>query len=223
MRRKAFSIVIGLVFLSFLLNACGLMPVGLKPTPGESAITSSEGGTNKAVVFPPRSNIGLEAITLDAGKYDVGKDESIKPGRYTITGKGSGSVMIYKFGVLYISEILGLPAFGVDSLTVDLDENYRVEITELDSATLTPIETDFKTVLGSGDWVAGLDFLPGPYTVSVGEEESGRIMIYDTAGYVRYSEKIGGILTPNELEIELQLGEILIVSNLGELSLNTRD
>lgn len=219
MWKKQLSLILSLFIIGFLLSSCGLIPAAMWPSFADSKKTTTKLPTPDDINFPPRTNIDLETINLSAGRYSVGKDETIKPGRYQISGSGSGNVNIYKYSVIYISEILGWPAFGVDSISVDLREYYEVEVSELDQITLKPLKTIETNTVSSGDWVVGLDIKAGRFTALVDESESGRISIYDTSGYIRFSENLGGALTANEISIDLKIGEILIVSNINNLEL----
>lgn len=222
-RYSRFILGLLLIVCSTLLFGCGYLPAANVPSFQLNPSGTQTGIERPRFQFPPRLNRSLKALELTEGKHPVGSEETIRPGRYQITGVGNGNVNIYYRSVLYLSEILNWEAFGVQSLTVDLKEGHMVEISELESARLAPVDTEMGHRVSAGDWVVGLDIEPGRLTASVSGEQAGRIAIYDNHGYVRFSESIGGVWGRKSYELLLEPGERLVVYNLDLLELLTEE
>ena len=138
-----------------------------------------------------RDNSSAKLTELNTGTFMVGTD--IPEGRYVIKGDGSGNLFIYDTaGLPYINEILGGGDFGVETVTTDIEDGDKIEISGINKATFTPAETVLsKGTLTTGNWIVGVDILPGRYDV-VSKKGSGNFFVYDTFGIPVVNEILGG-------------------------------
>lgn len=119
--KKIVSIVM-IICLSFVLYGCGGNDAAKTATPQltEEKVTAVE-------------------TTLGAGNFYVGED--IEPGRYVITSTKEGKIAVYNKGKDYaeVRERLN-GTNGVESVTYDLIDGQKIEITQMDEVLFTPYE-----------------------------------------------------------------------------------
>ena len=170
-----------------------------------------------------------EAVTLDEGVHDVGKD--IEPGRYTVT-TDSG------YGSIYVTDeedrgVLGETIDGetessegnVTKFNVFLDEDYSIEINYVESMNFEPYETENVDIIYPGQWVAGEDFPAGVYDISLPEtEETGSLEVtahpeYNKSRHTLGSELYGGM---TEFTMSFEEGDVVSLRYIPEVTLTER-
>lgn len=130
-----------------------------------------------------RDNSSAKETKINAGTFEVGKDVSV--GRYVLTGNGDGNFSIYDGEVQIVHEILDATnEIGVASVTLDLYEGQKIEVSGLNELILTPAKTPLLRLnLSTGNWTVGIDIEPGRYIVEpillgylIGK---GSLLVYD--------------------------------------------
>jgi len=162
---------------------------------------------------------GKNPVTLGSGTFTAGIDIPI--GRYlaTTTENSFGSVVVYELGTSYpeISEVLGnfSDTANVPSIALTLVQNQKIEITGLNIVHFTPLQTELKTELTTGEWDVGLDIAPGTYTISSKDGLSGSVTILDGNNPVGYA-KLGNNGTDDQQSavVTLKQGQIIRISNI---------
>ena len=111
---------------------------------------------------------------------------------------------------------------GVASVTIDLYEGQKIEVSGLDELVLTPAKTLVRTSLTTGNWIVGLDIQPGRYIVEPVLEGllkgKGSLLVYDNEipvvnEYLDASGEIGVKLAI----IELKDGQTISISGVPEV------
>lgn len=170
-----------------------------------------------------------EAVTLDEGVHDVGKD--IEPGRYVVTAdSGYGSVYVTDAedrGI--ISETIDGGTEGneerVTQFAVFIDEGYSIEIDYIESMNFTPYETVSVETIFPGQWVAGEDFPAGVYDVSMPEtEETGSLEVsshpdYNKSRHTLGNAEYGGM---TKFTMSFEDGDIVNLRYMPEITLTKR-
>lgn len=170
-----------------------------------------------------------EAVTLDEGVHDVGKD--IEPGRYVVTADSG-------YGSVYVTDaedrgILGETIDGgtegnegrVTQFAVFLDEGYSIEIDYIESMNFTPYETASAETIFPGQWVVGEDFPAGVYDVSLPEtEETGSLEVtahpeFNKSRHTLGSAEYGGM---TEFTMSLEDGDVVELRYIPEVTLTER-
>lgn len=168
-----------------------------------------------------RENKAAVLTTLNTGNFMVGPD--IPEGRYTITGSGSGNIVVYSDdGDLEVNEILGSD-IGVKNITTDLEEGDTIEISGLKEATFTPYETTMKKdTLTTGDWIVGIDFEPGRYdATSTGG--NGNFFVYDNSDFPVVNEILGGgEFGVDKVTVNLKEGYVISIQGMDEVKFEPR-
>lgn len=136
-----------------------------------------------------RDNSTAVLTTLGAGSFIVGTD--IPAGRYVCTGDSSGNFFVYEKEFPVVNEILGgQENLGVSSVTIDLKDGQKIEISGINNVTFTPAETKLLTELSAGTWIVGFDIAPGRY-VCASAGGNGNFFVYRN-GLPRVNEILGG-------------------------------
>ena len=154
----------------------------------------------------------------------TGEDITPPEGRYTITSvpgsdgfPQSGRVLVYdEYGILLIDELIDY-AFGVGSVTVNLNGTHTVHVDGLDEVLIVPATTQIMNELSAGIWEVGIDIEAGDYYVYADSEIAfGDLHIFEEGKSPRVFEFLN---TSPESKIELQLieGQKLRVSGLSIL------
>lgn len=165
---------------------------------------------------PARDNTSAVLTTLNAGSFMAGTD--IPAGRYVITADKTGNLLIYDTtGLPYINEILGGDDLGVKSVTTDISDGDKIEISGIDKVTFTPAETKLaKDTLTTGNWVAGIDIAAGRYDVT--SEENGNFFVYDRTGIPVVNEILGGgDLGVEKVTADLEDGFSITISGMNKV------
>lgn len=158
---------------------------------------SDDEDTIERLDFSHLMNKGQET-SLDEGVHRVGKD--VEPGRYKITadeGAGTGGIYINdeedsSFFSATLTEGTTSRADSIIEMVTFLDEDYEIEVTGIESVTLTPYETQDVTTLVTGQWIAGEDFPAGVYDISTTFDETvGDIMVTQVKGMSKSRHSIG--------------------------------
>ncbi|CAD2071501.1 hypothetical protein GCM10007275_14600 [Jeotgalicoccus coquinae] len=195
---------------------------------GTDSDTSENSEEAEKIDYSHLMNKG-EAVTLDEGVHDVGKD--IEPGRYKVTAESG-------YGSIYITDdedrgVLGETIDGKDEpgeenvtqFNVFLDEGYIVEIDYVESMNFEPYKTENVDTIYPGQWVAGEDFDAGVYDVSLPEtEETGTLEVtahpdYNKSRHTLGSELYGGM---TEFTMSFEEGDIVSLKYLPEVTLTER-
>ncbi|HBV22681.1 MAG TPA: hypothetical protein DEB42_02650 [Jeotgalicoccus sp.] len=170
-----------------------------------------------------------EAVTLDEGMHEVGKD--IEPGRYVITADSG-------YGNIYVkneeerggfNETLAGESDSPEGQTTEivgfLDEGYSVEIANFENVYFTPYETVSVETIFPGQWVAGEDFPAGVYDVSMPEtEETGSLEVsshpdYNKSRHTLGSAEYGGM---TNFTMSFEDGDIVNLRYMPEITLTKR-
>lgn len=170
-----------------------------------------------------RDNSSAAQTVLNTGKFTVGTD--IPVGRYVITGDGSGNFFVYdENGMPVVNEILD-PAgeFGVKSLTTDIEEGQKIEISGINNVTFTPAETKLLTSLTAGNWEVGLDIAAGRYDVTTAAG-SGNFFVYNSLGLPEVNEILdaSGEFGVNKLTVDLEDGQTISISGLNSVDFTSK-
>ncbi|WP_208560080.1 hypothetical protein [Marinilactibacillus kalidii] len=161
--------------------------------------------------------------TLTDGEYVVGED--LPAGRYEITGKEPGNLLIENnddrnTNILEILED-GSMNMGVPSVTTDLTDGTKIALNDLEETRFEPVsERTLSNVLSTGTWEVGKDIEPGSYEVTTNSDKSGKIMVYEGLNALPIVDSPidpEGELGPESLEVELEEGQEVIVSVSPEL------
>lgn len=174
-----------------------------------------------------------EEVILDEGTHDVGSD--ITPGRYTITTDvGYGSISIKDaedYGILN-ETIVGATVGATESaddqpsqINVLLDEDYRVEISNIESVTLTPYETASVSKIFPGQWIVGEDFPAGVYDISLEKSDMyGSLEVYSQRDMVKSRHSLGSANYGGMTEFTMSFtdGDIVELRYLPEVTLTER-
>ena len=170
-----------------------------------------------------------EAVTLDEGMHEVGKD--IEPGRYVITADSG-------YGNIYVkneeerggfNETLAGESDSPEGQTTEIvgffDEGYSVEIANFENVYFTPYETVSVETIFPGQWVAGEDFPAGVYDVSMPEtEETGSLEVsshpdYNKSRHTLGSAEYGGM---TNFTMSFEDGDIVNLRYMPEITLTKR-
>ena len=165
---------------------------------------------------PARDNASAVLTTLNTGTFMVGTD--IPEGRYVIKADGSGNLFIYdSTGLPYINEILGGEDLGVKSVTTDISEGDKIEISGINKVTFTPAKTKLaKNTLTTGNWVVGIDIAAGRYDAS--SQDNGNFFVYDKSGFPVVNEILGGgDLGVEKVTVNLEDGFSIMISGMNEV------
>lgn len=170
-----------------------------------------------------------EAVTLDEGMHEVGKD--IEPGRYVITAdSGYGNIYVKNeenrggFNETLAGES-DSPEGQTTKIVGFLDEGYSVEIANFEQATFTPYETVSVETIFPGQWVAGEDFPAGVYDVSVPEtEETGSLEVSSHPDYNKSRHTLGNAKYDGMTEFTMSFedGDIVNLRYVPEVTLTER-
>ena len=168
-----------------------------------------------------KDNSSAKEIKVSAGTFEVGVDVPV--GRYVCTGSGNGNLSIYDGELQIVDEMIdSTNEVGVASVTIDLYEEQKIEVSGLDELVLTPAKTLVRTSLTTGNWIVGLDIQPGRYIVEPVLEGllkgKGSLLVYDNEipvvnEYLDASGEIGVKLAI----IELKDGQTISISGVPEV------
>ncbi|GEL78496.1 hypothetical protein [Tenuibacillus multivorans] len=164
-----------------------------------------------------RSNAQAEEILEYYPEEDI-EELTINPGRYQITGDGSGNVYIYdQQGDLLFHDILG-GRNGVESITIDIAEQHTIKIDGLFHINFTPVPTEIKTDLTAGIWEVGTDVAAGTYDVTT-PHGIGYVQIFDPDGDHQVYEFIANELSQTKSTIKLTEGQMVRVTDISLVKL----
>ena len=168
-----------------------------------------------------------EKVELFTGEWIVGED--INPGRYVVSVEsGSGNFFVYdENDSPIVNEILGtneIGGFDIETVTIDLNEGDKIEISGLNEVMFTPYETKFlEDEITTGMWVVGADIKPGKYIATAPEGESGNLMVFDENGLPVTNEIIGVNDSFNmgveKVQLKLQENQVIIISGLSKINI----
>ena len=173
-------------------------------------------GNISKTIFDSVDRANLKAETYETGFIEkLGMEVKVPEGRYTIFAGMAGNVFVYdEQGDLVIRELFD-DFYGVDSLTVDIRDNYTVFFDGgNEGATIMPAETLISNELTPGIWEVGIDIEAGKYSVSAGEGVLGHLQVFDPDKEVRVYELIGGDTTRTESDVQLIDGQKLKLTGL---------
>ena len=179
------------------------------------------GNVNKAI-FDSVDRANLKAETYETGVIEKsGMEVKVPEGRYMIFAGMAGNVFVYdEQGDLVIRELFD-EIYGVDSLTVDIRDDYTVFFDGgNEGATIMPAETLISNELTPGIWEVGVDIEAGKYSISVGGGVLGHLQVFDPNKEVRVYELIGGDTTRTESHVELVDGQKLKITGINSIQFN---
>lgn len=217
-----FWVIIILLFI-LLMNAIGSGKDKNKNNNGNNNAKVTQGADNtqnNQATKPPenneltRDNSTAVLTELNTGSFIVGTD--IPSGRYVISGDGNGNLFIYdEKGMPYVNEILGGGELGVDTVTTDIAEKDKIEISGINKVTFTPAEAKlFEDTLTTGSWVVGIDFPAGRYDVS-SEDGNGNFFVYDKSEFPVVNEILGGgDIGVEKVTVNLENGYKITISGM---------
>lgn len=170
-----------------------------------------------------------EAVTLDEGVHDVGKD--IEPGRYLVTvDSGYGNIYVKDEedrGVIgeTIDEGIEGNEDRVTQFAVFLDDGYSLEIDYVENMNFTPYETEAVDNIFPGQWVAGEDFPAGVYDIRLPETgATGSLEVtahpeYNKSRHTLGSSEYGGM---TEFTMSFEEGDVISLRYIPEVTLTER-
>lgn len=195
--------------------------------PNINAQTSPKSATTTVSTAPPaeiqslsRDNSSAELKSLSPGTFEVGKN--LKPGRYVFSSTGSGNFTIYDSGgSLYVNEILTDDTayeLAVPTVTADVIEGDKIEISGMESVRCNPAKTELSLSLSTGYWVVGLDINPGTYDVTPKKDESGNFIVY-SGGKTKTNEILGNSgFGVSSVHVTLESEDIIYIASLSRVS-----
>lgn len=204
--------------LAVLLIGVSIMSVGCS----SEAIGSEEEvdqPLEKTIVTSDPSS--TKETKIGTGTFYVGED--VAAGRYVCTTRGDGNLSIYDGQVAVVDEIIDYtnPA-GVTSVTLDLYEGQKIEVSGLNELILTPAQTLVKTSLSTGNWTVGVDIQPGKYICEPVKggllEGKGSLLVYDSE--IQVANELldaSGELGVKSVVMELKDGQTVSISGLPEV------
>lgn len=169
-----------------------------------------------------KDNSSAKEIKVSAGTFEVGVDVPV--GRYVCTGSGNGNLSIYDGELQIVDEIIdSTNEVGVASVTIDLYEGQKIEVSGLNDFILTPAKAPLLRLnLSTGNWTVGLDIEQGRYIVEPVLEGllkgKGSLLVYDNEIPVvnEYLDASGEIGVKIAI-IELKDGQTISISGLPEV------
>lgn len=167
-----------------------------------------------------RDNSSAKLTKIYTGVYFV--DDDLPPGRYVITGEGSGNLFIYSAdGTTMVNEILDdgeneySSGSSVPSVTCNLALGDTIEVSGLNSVTCKPAETKISSNLGAGYWLVGLDIAANSYDAKAKDGTSGNFVVYSEYGDLKVNEILGdsdyGVST---VRVHLEDGDVIYISGM---------
>ncbi|WP_188206997.1 hypothetical protein [Alkalibacillus aidingensis] len=175
--------------------------------------------TDPVVIPEVRGNPEAEEIIID-GIDQEGVEFNASPGRYEITGSITGNLYIYdEHDHLLFHNIIGR-SYGVESITVDLDESYTIIADGgFDMVHAAPSTHDFNenNHLTAGVWEVGTDIEPGDYQITT-SNGMGFLQIYDSqTDEPKIHEVIGGEFGATKGHVQLEDGQILRITEISQI------
>ncbi|MEN2767599.1 hypothetical protein [Ornithinibacillus xuwenensis] len=164
----------------------------------------------KEVFIHPIEGKG-EDIVLPEGRYVIGIGE-------VLDGlPQSGRILVYDDeGQLLLNELVD-SAYGVNSVTLDLNGVHKVHIDGLDQALIVPASTQISNELTAGIWEVGKDIEAGKYSVIAASEFAfGDLQVFEEGESPKLYEILNSS-TDSKIEIELKKGQKLKISGLSYL------
>ncbi len=166
-----------------------------------------------------KDNASAKLTTLNPGSYKVGLD--IPPGRYAITGNGTGNFLVFNGKNPIANEILSDDdGFGVKKITLDLRKKQKIRIEGLNNVTFTPAKTKRSNTLSTGTWIVGLDIKAGSYTATCDKGDTGNLIVYD-GDVPRVNEildRSGMDIGVKKVKLKLSDGETIAISKLSSVT-----
>ena len=220
---EKYTMMLCFLCIFLLLNGCHL-----KDTPPSEEITRYETnfeiiGSEKGSMLEDvseaifktsdRSNQSAEEVQIaDVDKGDI----TVPSGRYTIVGERTGNVYIHdENGGLLFHDIVGSP-YGVESITVDLDETYTIHMDGFEYAAVIPAPTELSTELTAGIWHVGKDIEAGSYTISA-PYGFGYLQIFDPETSPQVYEVISNQFATTNSKVRLKEGQKLRITNISAI------
>lgn len=166
-----------------------------------------------------RDNSSAKETKISVGTFEVGKDVPV--GRYVCTG--SGNLSIYDGGFQIVNEIVDpTNQAGVASVTIDLYEGQKIEVSGSNELILAPVKTLVRTSLTTGNWIVGLDIQPGRYicepVVAGVLKGKGNLFVYDSEiPVVNEPLDASGEIGVKSVIIELKEGQTVSICGLPEV------
>lgn len=205
-----------------LVATLGIAAVGCSSTtPSDSGDGTTKTEDKKEEKAQTRDNSTAKETTLAAGTFYVGEDVPV--GRYVVSGDSTGNFFVYdKSGMPKVNEILGTDGFGVETVTINLEEGQKIEISGINNVKFVPAETKMLSELSSGSWEVGLDVEPGRYIASV-DEGTGNFFVY-RKGLPKVNEILdasAGMGVQN-VTIELEKGDVIQINGLEKVKLEKK-
>lgn len=166
-------------------------------------------------------NSQAKETTLNAGKYQVGKD--IPQGMYLAETTTSGVINVYNKDGEQIQESkveekgINTP---IKSILV-LKNGETLEITGMKNVKFTPYKTDYKTVLDQGIWQVGSDIEQGTYMFEI-PNGNGMISINNSLGFNVFSEILNN-QGSQSIKITLVNGDVVVINGISGIKLINLD
>lgn len=170
---------------------------------------------------PTRDNSSAKLTTLNAGKFNVGKD--IPEGRYVITGNSQGNLFVKENEVPIVNEILGSAnGMGVASVTTDLKDGQEIEINGISKVKFTPASTKVSNILTTGTWVVGIDIEPGRYDAAA-KKGQGNFFVY-RYGMPVVNEILGAAngMGVDKVTVDLEKDDVVSISSINKVVFTKR-
>ena len=209
------------LFLSLSILAIGCSNSNLSnKTILKSSLENSTILSQNLTGISHQDNATVKETNLTTGTFLVGQD--IPTGRYIFTG--DGTLSIWNGETKVINEIIDSSnKAGISSVTTDLFDGQKIEVTSLTNLKLTPSQTILKELLSTGNWIVGRDIEPGNYICEPVSnkgllEGKGNLLIYDDEILlVDENMDASGNDGVNYFTVELKEGQIISVCNIPTL------
>ena len=185
------------------------------PTGPRTTATSVAVAASATTSDPMRRPTGT-ATTLGAGNFTGGID--VAPGLYDVTPGAAESGRFIVQGIDGYDEILG--GAGVPRVRVQISDGDSIGISGLYQVIFTPVSPPYVTAhapvtLYAGTWTVGQDLGPGAYVVTPGAGQSGELIV--DAEHV--DQVLGGSRGLSSVAVDLQRGDVVTISRLGQVAM----
>ncbi|WP_297521648.1 hypothetical protein [uncultured Clostridium sp.] len=162
-------------------------------------------------------NSKAKAVTLNSGKYAVGKE--IEQGFYIVQTLKSGKISVYNSKNEKIQETDVVDKGGsipLKSIFL-LKEGDTLEITGMSSVKFSPYKRDFKTVLSTGTYEVGVDIKQGDYIMEI-PSSSGMVSVNNPIGIPLFSQILNNQGSQN-IKLTLANGDSINVNGVSGIHL----
>lgn len=135
-------------------------------------------------------------------------------GRYEIYGFGTGFIYLHDENDEIIHK--DFFAYGMESVTVDVKEEYFIRFSGLDQLFIKEVDTEVANTLTPGIWEVGNDIEPGDYMMT--GEGYGYLSIMEPTEESQLFEVIGSPFASSTSNVQLKEGQKVILRSALEVN-----